>query len=504
MSGPERRIAWLIGIGVALVYLLLPTRHYYWDGITFALEIESVGRLSPTLLHANHLLYNVLGYLPYAALNSLGLDIRAISVMQAINAVLGGAAAFAIFHILRRVTGSNYYAACLSLLFAFSATWWKFATDANSYIVSALLLLAAFYLLIRGRSAAPFRVAAMHSGAMLMHQLALFFIPVVIVGLYYQLRDQGTKHVIVAATKYLAACGFSTLAVYYFCYYLEGGSVHPAGFLTYVSSYSSGSGGFTFDVLNNLEHTLRGHIRLFAGGRFNFFEEVAGFATISLLAALLIAVAALAVRIVKGRKEFGLRRSAGENTSWPPAVIMAIVWIAPYLIFCFFFYPQDTFHRLIYFPAIIILIGGMMLSMRFPNRGYRLALFTFALASANFLFLIYPYSSTRDETPLAMAERMQGIWSERTLVFYEQFTGDDTTLKYFNRPTRWQKLPADAQAAEAAINSAIAAGDDVWLETTAIKRFEKQAERGAKLAQQAAEEHKLVDPAYDLRLVRLR
>jgi hypothetical protein len=41
-----------------LVYLLFPTKNYYWDGIFFARVIEDASTLNPSLLHPNHLAGN--------------------------------------------------------------------------------------------------------------------------------------------------------------------------------------------------------------------------------------------------------------------------------------------------------------------------------------------------------------------------------------------------------------------------------------------------------------
>jgi hypothetical protein len=40
----------------AVIYLLFPTRVYYWDGIVFAQAIEDASRLNPSLVHPNHLI----------------------------------------------------------------------------------------------------------------------------------------------------------------------------------------------------------------------------------------------------------------------------------------------------------------------------------------------------------------------------------------------------------------------------------------------------------------
>src|SRR5947209_127688 len=72
---------------------------------------------------SNHLLYSVLGYYVYSALMLLGLKLRAIAALQAINAIASAGAAFLIYRWALRFIGSVPASLCCMLLFAFGATW---------------------------------------------------------------------------------------------------------------------------------------------------------------------------------------------------------------------------------------------------------------------------------------------------------------------------------------------------------------------------------------------
>ena len=82
---------WLLFIAIALIYLLFPTRVYYWDGIVFAQTIEDATSLNPSLVHPNHLIYNFVGYIFYKLLRSLGAEIRALTALQILNCLLSAA-----------------------------------------------------------------------------------------------------------------------------------------------------------------------------------------------------------------------------------------------------------------------------------------------------------------------------------------------------------------------------------------------------------------------------
>src|SRR6185369_11856196 len=84
-----RRLApWLLFIAITVIYLLFPTRVYYWDGITFAQTIESVPRLQPSLVHPNHLIYNFAGYIFFKLLRLFSPEIRALTALQILSILL--------------------------------------------------------------------------------------------------------------------------------------------------------------------------------------------------------------------------------------------------------------------------------------------------------------------------------------------------------------------------------------------------------------------------------
>jgi len=175
-----------ICLGILATYLSLPTRNYYWDGIGFAQAIEETPKFAASLIHPNHLVYTAAGYLAYRLVHALGFHTRALVTLQMTNSLLSAAGAYLFFELLMSCLGSAYLSSVLTLAFSFAATWWKFSTDANSYVPSVLLLLVCFHLVLPGRSSRPALAGVAHTGAMLFHQLAVLFYPVVVVGLLQQ------------------------------------------------------------------------------------------------------------------------------------------------------------------------------------------------------------------------------------------------------------------------------------------------------------------------------
>ncbi len=125
------------------LYLATLTADYYWDGLTFALQIEKTAtneRFAPLLFHQNHLLYNGFGYLLYSSVQMLGMSVRALTLLQVANVFVSALALLVFFRLIERLTRNRYAAVVSSAALAFSAIWWKLSTDANAYLLSVLFL----------------------------------------------------------------------------------------------------------------------------------------------------------------------------------------------------------------------------------------------------------------------------------------------------------------------------------------------------------------------------
>jgi len=117
-----------------------------------AQAIEDAATFSISLFHPNHLIYNAFGYLLFRAAHWVGLNIRALQVLQFCNAVFSILAAALLFRILSMLLADGKTRLLFTALFVFSATWWRFSVDADAYIVSVLfLLICAGELLVKER-----------------------------------------------------------------------------------------------------------------------------------------------------------------------------------------------------------------------------------------------------------------------------------------------------------------------------------------------------------------
>jgi hypothetical protein len=490
----ERAAPWVLSFGVLLVYLLFPTKNYYWDGIDFALNIEQSRGLGPALIHPHHLLYNVFGYYVYQACLALGWQVRAVHALQAANAFLSALSALLFYRFLRHAFRSAFLSSVLTLLFSFSATWWKYSTDADSYVPCLLLLLLCLNLLFAARRPRPWSVALAHSAAMFMHQLAVFFYPVAVLGLLLHGRGLGLKRRLLYALKYSAAASSFTLAVNYYCFRQQTGASGLKEFAAWLTSYVQGPQSYSlgFDPREVVFHAFSGHVRLFFAGRFNWLEGLFSPPVLILLAALICLALFIAYQLVRnfGPALSSFRRATPLDGRAGPAAAVCALWACVYFVFLCFWYPYFTPYRMFYLPALIFLLGAALVRydlLRTARRRSCVAAFVAAMAVSNFLFFIYPLSHVEKNPPVAMALGMGGTWTAGTVVFYARPNSDNELFHYFNPATDWRKFDPDpAGSFEEELRLIYERGGTAWVDASALDRMQSTPEGTRWLAEHGA------------------
>ena len=454
---PETISRWLF-VAVFAVYAALPTRNYYWDGVSFAQDIEQCGGFrSPffwaSLIRPNHLLYDGIGYFAWIAVRGLGLQVRAIAVLQAMNMVLAAACVRIVQRTLFRLTQSVYLSTTLTLLFAFSAIFWRFATDADAYIPSVLFLVACFHVLSTSSKPRPLLVGLLHAGAMLVHQLAIFFFPAAALGAYLK---GGRRSLL----QYCAVAAGVTLPVYCAGFWLQQRSTHVSAFVHWLTFHSPDV-TFTFNMPKDLAITLMNYPRLFFGGTGRLLQFFGPFMLITVVLLAVVLTALLTV-VFRHRKELRLLHFRLRPTL---PMRMAVVWFVSYAVFLFFWLPWNTFYKLFCLPAIILIVALALTGYEGPRR-YRLALLVAAMALANLAFYIFPYSRPDYNQALRFAHRMGEVWSDRTVVYYSDFIVDDWYIRYFNPRTTWKQIDPVNGVADFGQDAdrELAAGREVWVD----------------------------------------
>jgi peptidoglycan/LPS O-acetylase OafA/YrhL len=208
--------------------------------------------------------------------------------------------------------------------------------------------------------------------------------------------------------------------------------------------------------------------------------------------------------IIRGRKnaEWRILRVPGGNLAK-----LALLWIAIYVAFLFFWLPHNTFYRLFYLPAIILLLGEILAAWSVSDSGkrsYRLALFVVLMALANFLFFIFPYSHAEKYPPLSAALEMNKVWQPGTIVFYGSENSDNNLFQYFNRASDWKPLPEIAEL-EAQLSKTNDGGKEAWLESTAIDQLKTTRAGEEWFARHAQPNtlHERRDRGYNIRFIKI-
>jgi len=89
------------------------------------------------------LIYNLSGSWLYQLSGWIGLRVRSLYLMQTANCFIAGAAVILLYRCLRIQGWSREHGLIVAWIFGFSATWWKFATDADGDFPPALRVPAA-------------------------------------------------------------------------------------------------------------------------------------------------------------------------------------------------------------------------------------------------------------------------------------------------------------------------------------------------------------------------
>lgn len=460
----------LLFAAICILYVAIPTKDYYWDGISFASIIEQSTSFRSALFNPNHLLYDVAGYGVYRAAHAVGWHARAVSVLILGNSLVGAIAALLVFSTALSISGSTYLSVVLTLIFAVSATWWKFSTDADAYIFSVTLLIASFRLLLPKAASRPALVGILHGMAMLFHELAFLFYPVAVLGIAMQERAGTTRrrssillYTVVAAAVVVPAyiAGFK--------YNNPVGGI--AAFWRWITVHDPAV-GFTANLGWNFEHSLRSNVQLVLATRVSLVrhEPLAQVVLIAACAVVLILCARLAVKPGELSRCLAKVKQADRCL-----VAVTALWIFAYMLFLFFWLPQTTYYRLFYLPAIIFLVAAVLTPYEAAKsraeRSGNAVLCVIGLALINFALLIYPLSKARNSPPIWFAEKIHSRWPPGTIVYADRFSSVIVNwyIQYLNPQSEWHPLPRGiVPISEEQLQDVYAKGQTVWLDTTAV------------------------------------
>ncbi len=463
----------LVALGACALYLLFPNREFYWDGVGFALAIESPQPYWSSLLHPNHLVYNLAGYYAWKAADFLGMAWRALFVLQALNALLAAAGVWLLWKILAGLTGSARCSLWGAVLFAGSSQWWRFASDADAYIPSVFFLLLSFRWLFSAPQPRAFAAGIAQGAAMLFHQLALFFLPAAIFGILVTQRPAISS--VAAGRNKLTAVKFvsAALGIVAFAYVAAFRAAQPPGGVREIwnwITHHSGDSAFSYSIYHGARFSMRGTMRLFFGGRVNQvvwpdLVTAAGAIAFCVILCLFLYYGWRALKeAVRTRQDHNVSVFRG----WLSANRPSLAWIAAYAAFLTFWLPQNTFYRIFYLPPLVLLLVTAPVWHR--NRVRILALLAAAACVWNFTVSVYPRSKPEMNEVLSFALQQSKEWGPGSMIIYRDFHPDLWTIRYFNRQAEWLSVPSpDADQLERLRLKAAQKHAFLWIEETAYE-----------------------------------
>jgi hypothetical protein len=469
-ADPWRNSGAWIALGALLFYLLLPTRNFYWDGVGFAAAIEASHGSLAALLHPNHLVYNLLGYAAWRAAAACGLAVRALFILQALNAFFAAGAVFLIWNILVELTGSTRRSAWGSLLFAFASNWWRFAGDADAYIPSVFFLILSFRLLLPAARQRPLGAALAHSAAMIFHELAVLFFPAaVIVLIGYRCRADksgGKRSRSMGVIAYSIAALLSTGTAYALAFLVARPHDGLLEFWNWITAHAQDA-VFRFPPPGALKLSVRGTLRLFFGGKVN--EVIPGWISAAgalAFCAIIILLLHMLARSFRKMRRDSFRGLWHRLRSWTPATHAMSAWVVSYMVFLYFWQPQNVFYRLFYLPPLLLLLAAAPLWR--ADRTRFLALLAAGAFVWNFTVSVYPSSRAEANEVLVFAREHSRELDQGANILYSNFHTDLWLISYFDPQAAWIPEPSpEIGRLESRRLEAAQKGQSLWLEETA-------------------------------------
>lgn len=467
---PDLRATILI-LMVLLLYGFFSTKSYYWDGVKFALRIESFPQDARYWTDPNHLIYTVAGGLLWRLMQVFHIDIRAIEVLQWLD-IAAGIAGLTLFYACCRQLGLSRNATALfSVALALSAGWWNYSTDINSYLITNTLLLACLLVLLRQPRLHLLWVALLLSGATMFHQIAaLFGVALLVAWLMAQrplLRIIGS----------LSLAALLSLSAQFIAYRTNPmlQEPHPVGvvsaditgaagiqsFVDWLTIHSEDS-GFQRSIAAAVAGTATGTLKMFVGGKLADLRFAKG--------SVLLATAAIACLMY-----WLLRRLWGgvPNDGWDEPVdsyadrfprYLLPTWIATFVLFLAIWMPYNSFYRLLYLPPLLLWVGVAYRS-KVNAKFSSLLVVVLAISCWNFVAYIYPRSLPERNEVLMASQAISKRWHADDFVYYENFHTDNWTIRYFNMNTRWGAI--------ALLGSDGRPTESIWLDEGAMDKLAK-------------------------------
>jgi hypothetical protein len=367
MNPLKKYIPWVLAIFFGLVYLLTPTKLYYWDGVVFA-QLCEYGT-PHELLHPHHLIYNLVLDIVYELLRMHFPGLRALPFLIVVSSIFGALTIYFSHMVFRTIFNREGLAVATTSFMGFAFSFWHFSTDASPYIISAFFPVLVAYLLLSMDNAPHPKArtlwaAFMFVVGMLFHQVVIFFYLVYAFWMcVFRFKDRKKRFPAYARIILIFVPALITGIIYFELGYIFYQYSTFQDYWLWITAYgrqsrwwyaSEHSGILPFLIAIKLAH-----IKLFFYLdyiRFDLFRlrEPIG---LDIFKKIIAWISLITVFLVLLRGIIYLVGAVGRRRFY---AALLLLWIAPYFVFFIFFTPMYEFYRLYYlFPLMAIFALGL-------------------------------------------------------------------------------------------------------------------------------------------------
>jgi len=405
MDPLKKYIPWTLAIFFGIMYLLTPTKLYYWDGIVFAHLCEY--GTPHELLHPHHLIYNLVLDIIYELLHMHFPALRALPFLIWVSSIFGALTIYFSHMVFRTIFNREGLAVATTSFMGFAFSFWHFSTDASAYIISAFFPVLVAYLLLSMDNAPMPRIRMLWASVlfaigMLFHQVVIFFYLVYAFWItVFNFKDKRKRFPIYARIFLLFLPALIVGFIYFEVGYIFYQYRTFEDYWLWITSYGRQSrwwyGADHTGILPFLIAIKLAHIKLFfyldyiRFDLFSFREPIWS----DIFKKLLAWISLVTVFLVMLRGLIYLIGAIGHRRFY---AALLLLWIAPYFAFFIFFTPQYEFYRLYYlFPLMVIFALGLkgffekpsFEDLDLPIRPNTLSGWVFVLL---FVFALYNYT----------------------------------------------------------------------------------------------------------------
>jgi hypothetical protein len=224
---------------------------------------------------------------------------------------------------------------------------------------------------------------------------------------------------------------------------------------------------FRFPPPGALKLSVRGTLQLFFGGRVN--EVIPGWisaAGVLAFCAIITSLLYMLARSFRKMRRISFRGFWHPLRSWTAENHAMSVWVLSYMVFLYFWQPQNVFYRLFYLPPLLLLLAAAPLWR--ADRTRFLALLAAGVFVWNFTVSVYPNSRAKANEVLVFAQEHSRELDRGANILYSNFHTDLWVISYFDPRAAWIPEPSpEIGRIESRRLEAAQKGQSLWLEGTA-------------------------------------